>query len=506
MSRWYLALDVGTTSVKAAAIAEDGAALAEARAGYGTSRPDPGHVEQDPEAWWGATVEAVRRLLSGDGVEAAEVAGVGLSGMAATHVLLDHDGRVLRPAILWQDMRAVREAEELVGALGEARIRAAFGADLPLTAAAQAARMLWLARHEPQVWERTAAILGAKDYVAFRLTGELATDPTSVSGFASLVDGRLAPDMAHATRTDPALLPPVLPPHGVAGVMTAAAAEATALPAGTRVVIGMMDSWCAMVGSGVRGTGDAFDTAGTAEVVGVAGPRCPRTTTATIYRLPFLTGVDVIYGVTQCGTDAFTWYAELLGQSSQEGFERLGAAAAAVPPGSGGLLFLPHLEGERSPFSDARARGSFLGVHRRHGEGQLARAVLEGVAYSVRHVLEASEAEAGLEAQALVVAGGGAKSRLWNQIKADVLQRPLMMPRVLDAGSVGAAVLARAGIEGIELIDAIDAMVGVAATFEPDAERARHYDACYSMYVDASAGLRELHARLVDHAAQEVHG
>lgn len=513
MTAWYLSLDVGTTSVKAAAIAEDGREIATARAGYPTQRPFPRWVEHDPSDWWRSTCEAVCALLAHDGVVTEAVRGVGLSGMAATHVLLDEADRVVRPAILWQDTRATDEAAELVERLGAGRIRRAFAAELSLTASAQAARMLWLARHEPDRWARTACVLGAKDYLAWRLTGEKASDPTSVSGFASLIDGTLDPAMAEATQTDPARLPPIRAPHEVMGRVCRHGAEATGLPAGTPVVTGMMDSWCAMLGSGVRQAGDAFDTAGTAEVVGLAGTRATGLrSAAAIYRLPFLTGVDVIYGVTQCGTDALTWFVERFapadadarrGRSQGAGgaYAALNERAAAIPPGSEGVLFLPYLEGERSPFSDVLARGAFLGVHRRHSEAHFARSVLEGVAFSVRHVLEACEHEAEARAERVIVAGGGAGSQLWNRIKADVLGRPLVPTRVRDAGSVGAAVLARAGVDELDLGSAVDTMVAFATPIEPNANDSVRYDTLYDLYREAGTAVANVHAKLANHAA-----
>lgn len=513
MTAWYLTLDVGTTSVKAAAIAEDGRELATARAGYPTQRPAPRWVEHDPTDWWRATNEAVAALLAREGVAGQAVRAVGLSGMAATHVLLDEADTVVRPAILWQDTRAEDEAAELVERLGERRIRRAFDAELPLTASAQAARMLWLARHEPERWARTACVLGAKDFVAWHLTGEKASDPTSVSGFASLIDGTLDPEMATATETDPSRLPPIRAPHEVMGRLSRSAANATGLPIGTPVVTGMMDSWCAMLGSGVRQAGDAFDTAGTAEVVGVAGTRATgRRSTAAIYRLPFLTGIDVVYGVTQCGTDALTWFVEGFAPApdgarrdaspvARDVYTDLNHRAAPVAPGSDGVLFLPYLEGERSPFSDVRARGAFLGVQRRHREAHFARAVLEGVAFSVRHVLETCEHEADARADTVVVAGGGASSRLWNQIKADVLGRPFVPTLVRDAGSVGAAVLARAGVDDIDLASAIDTMVAHAAPIEPDAATSERYETLYDLYLEAGKAIAAVHAELADHAA-----
>jgi xylulokinase len=503
---WFLTIDVGTTSVKAAAISATGELLAAATAPYATLRPQPNHVEQDPHAWWAATKHVVGEVLKQ--AAASELEAVGLSGMAATHVLLDGAGRVLRPAILWQDTRAHREAEELARELGQETIASCFGAGLPLTASAQAARMLWLARHEPDTWKRTAVILGSKDYIIFRLTGELATDPTSSSGFAHLVTGELHPLMAEATRCPPAKLPRRMQPHALAGVVSAQAMGETGIPAGTPVATGMIDSWCNMLGAGVQEAGDAFDTAGTAEVVGIASESSSEAARSrhSIYRLPFLTGVDVAYGVTQCGTDALTWFAESLAERERAEAARAGTSAYAllselaksVTPGAGGLLFLPYLEGERSPFMDPRARGGFFGLHRHHGKAHMVRSVLEGVAFSVRHVLETCERETGQRAAKVVVTSGGSKSELWNQIKADVLQRPLVTLEVEDAGLVGAAILAVVAQGGSSLVEVSRQMVRMSSFTEPRSDKQALYDELYGLYLEAGQAVTGLHHRLAD--------
>lgn len=505
---WFLSIDIGTTSVKAAAISDNGRLLVDATSSYETARPAPNQVEQDPHDWWTATQTAVHRILASGAVDRSALRGIGLSGMAATHVLLDEQHRVLRPAVLWQDTRAQAEAAELVQVLGDEAITRCFGAELPLTASAQAARMLWLSRHDRELWDRTHVVLGSKDYILLQLTGALATDPTSSSGFANLVTGELHPEMAQATSFDPVKLPHPRQPQEVAGVVSAKAEAATGIPRGTPVAAGMIDSWCNMLGAGITQTGQGFDTAGTAEVVGLGAPRQPAApkTRHNVYRLPFLTGIDTVYGVTQCGTDAFTWFAEAFGQEERERaraggpsiYALLGEAAAEVAAGANGLVFLPYLEGERAPFADTRARASFLGVQRQHRKPHFARAVLEGVAYSVRHVLEACEEICGVRAEQLVVTSGGARSALWNQIKADVLKRPLVTLKVSDAGSVGAAILAAVAANHYSLDEAVRELVHTKDVIEPRSRAATVYSELYQIYRAAAEAVAEIQHQLAD--------
>lgn len=502
---WVMSIDVGTTSVKTAAITLDGAALATARAHYPTTRPRPNHVEQNPAEWWLAVCGTASDVLRSPAVDPAGLVGVGLSGMAASHVLLDARQNVVRRAIIWQDTRATREAADLRDALGAAELRRCFGANLAMTASSQAARMLWLHRHEHELFSSVRHVIGSKDYVLLCLTGSLATDRTSNSEFVNLVTGELHPAIAEATGFDPRLLPNRLEPHAVGGTVTKSAEAATGIPAGTPVAVGMTDSWCNILGVGVTRPGQAFDIAGTAEVVGLAIPPPTAASPGTVGRR-FLTGVDVSYGVTQCGTDALTWFAEAFADRgvhdlpSADGsvFSLLDEAASSAAVGSDGLVFLPYLVGERSPFSDPQARGGFHGAHRSHRRPHFIRSVLEGVAFSVRHVLEACEASGGGSADVVTVSSGGSRSALWNRIKADVLGRPLNTLSIADAGSVGASILAAVATGRYTMPAAIQHMVRVQETVLPDLRNHAAYDELYGIYLDIGTRLNDVHHRLAD--------
>jgi xylulokinase len=509
MDEWVLSLDVGTTSVKAAAVTLQGQLLASTTASYSTRRPRPNVVEHDPEDWWRAVVRATAELVGRPDVEPRALIAVGLSGMAATHVLLDDGGQLLGPAIIWQDTRATEEAAYLNERLGADGVREALGRGLELTPSMQAARMLWLHRHAPDLLDRTRHILGAKDFLLYRLTGELVSDRTSCSGFCHILTGALHPQMAEATGIGEDRLPPRREPTEIGGRVGEAAASATGIPVGTPVAVGMIDSWCNILGAAVTRPGDAFDTAGTAEVVGVAAASGSALDRTTGFR--FLTGVALSYGVTQCGTDAFTWYAETFPERGDDGapltdaalYRRLDELAATAPAGSDGVIFLPYLQGERSPFTDPKARAGFHGVHRRHGRVHFVRSVLEGVAFSVRHVLETCEAAGEVRAERVVVTSGGAKSRLWNQIKADIVGRPFVTLEVADAGSVGGAILGAVATGRYDIGDAVARMTRVAEVVDPQPAHRERYDQLYALYLELGPALAEIHHRLSDMQAKE---
>ncbi|MEX2541691.1 MAG: FGGY family carbohydrate kinase [Trueperaceae bacterium] len=509
MNVWVLSLDIGTTSVKAAAVTLDGQSLASRTSPYRTHRPRPNVVEHDPNDWWAATRKACAELFGASGVEPSDLVAVGLSGMAATHVLLGADGGLMGPAIIWQDTRATREAARLNEQLGEDGIRAALGSGIGMTASMQGARMLWLHENAPELLAGTRHILGSKDYLLYLLTGELATDRTSCSGLCHILTGELHAAMASATGVDASLLPPRLDPTTVGGRVTAGASRATGIPEGTPVAVGMIDSWCNILGAAVTDPGDAFDTAGTAEVVGVAAAANSRL--AQTSERQFLTEVALSYGVTQCGTDALTWYGEVFPEHGADGaqlgedslYRHLDGLADSAAPGADGLIFLPYLQGERAPFSDSRVRAGFHGVHRGHRRPDFVRSVLEGVAFSVRHVLEAHEELGEVQASQVVVTSGGSKSRLWNQIKADVVGRPFASLEVSDAGSVGAAILGAVAVGRYSITEGVERMVRIATVSEPQPGLRDRYDELYGLYLQLGTTLRDVHHRIADYQARE---
>jgi len=475
MNEALLTLDLGTSSCKGAVYDVTGALLAEASQGYPVQRPAPLWVEQDPQDWWDAAIAVCRRLLQD--VPAGAIAGVGLSGQVPTMVLVDAAGQALAPAITWQDRRAEREAAWLRDEVGTEQLATWLGLDLPIDAGWPPARLLWWRRHQPAVLAAARHVLMTKDYLLARLTGAFCSDAWSAKGLAHLSTGA-APDAYYAALDVPAVIVPrILPPHAVAGTVQSAAAAATGLRPGTPVVTSSSDAICGMVGTGaLRESGIAFNQTGTSEIIGCSGGA----PTAGLLHVPaaIAGGIDVLYGPTQSGGDSVTWFAEWMGSGRVE--DVFGAAAAA-PAGAGGVLFLPYLQGERAPIWDSAARGALVGMRRQHGPDHGARAVLEGVAMSVRHVLEMCGVHPD-PARALRVSGGSTRVELWNQIRADVTGLTVDITEQINVATLGAAMLAAVGAGLYPSVKEAATMARVRVSHAPRPERRALYDDLYAQY------------------------
>ena len=509
-----LGLDLGTSSCKAGLFDHAGRSRGFGQTAYAITRGPDGQAEQWPDEWWRSAAQAARQALAEAHVPAQAVAAVGLSGQVGTHVLLDRAGQPLRPAISWQDTRARAEMTALHQRIGRARLAAILGLDLPPGPAWPLPRLLWLQRHAPQQLAATWRLLQVKDFVAYRLTGELATDASSWRGLVRLPGSEIAAGLLRELDLPVDMLAPRKPPTAVMGQVTPAAAEACGLAAGTPVVTGWNDLNCGLLGSGVVRPGMGFDIGGTSEHLGVAlGQAAALAPAPALMLAPYLTddpagAARVCYGVTSSGGGSLEWYANQFVPDLMAAYglamppqspARLEALAASVPAGAEGLLFLPYLNGERAPIWDASARGVFFGLSGAHRHPHFARAVLEGVAFSLRQVLELVEAATGLPLARVHASGGPARLALWNQIKADVLGRPLVIPRETHAACLGAAMLAAIGSGWhADPAAAADAMVQIAQQVEPDARHAARYDALFPLYASLYPQLRGAFAQLAD--------
>jgi xylulokinase len=462
-----LGADVGTTTAKAGVFDVDGRLLAFADSAYGIERPQADWAEQDARTWWQAFVDIVEALARD--VDVSRIRAVGICSQVNTHVFVGANGADLAPAILWQDQRAATEAEALTARLAGA------GADSELTidGSALVARAAWMQRHRPDVWEATRWILSPKDYLNLRLTGRPATDvisPIGVVGADFRYDGRIL-DLV------PGLRERVPPLRHFTDALARVKPNETRLPAEAVAVVATMDAWANLYGSGVVQPGQAMEVAGTSEILGVLSERAQPTDGVVTF--PPLDGAYLHAGPTQAGGDALRWFAD----AHRVELETVLASAAAAPPGSLGLVFLPYLAGERAPLWDAEARGVFFGLSSDHSIAHEARAVLEGVAFAARHLLETLEEAGDVRVDALASSGGGARSDLWCQIKADVLGREIRRLRVLQSGVLGAGLMAAAGTGVVrDLRHAAATAVEVADVFRPAPERVALYDRLYAVY------------------------
>lgn len=487
-----IGLDVGTTSCKAGLFDNRGQLLALASAPYPVSRPRPGWVEQDPERYWSAAVQCLRELLARPAARAADLAALSSCGQTPTMLLLDEAGQPLRPAILWQDTRAMVEAERLAADPGTDALALLMDLRWPVDASLPLARLLWLREHEPHVLRRAAVTLQPKDFVHYRLTGRAATDPWSAKGLVH--QSRLVPmDSFEALcGTPPTIVPECRSSRSVMGHVSAEGAAATGLPQGLPIATGWTDALAAMLGTGALARpGLACDVSGTSEVIGLTLPGRPHDAGALMVAPIVDSGRWMLYGPTQASGGSLAWAMRSFGAGMD--LDEALAAAAATPPGADGLVFLPYLEGERAPLWDPRARGAFVGLSSSHERGHALRAVLEGVACSVRHILSTAESLAGTTAEEMRLAGGGARIAAWNGIKADVLQRPVRACATTENGVLGAAMLAALGAGMYaDVAEASDAMVAVQEPEWPRLDRASVYDRLFERYTALYPRLKDL--------------
>lgn len=486
---YVIGVDVGSSATKAGLFALDGSVLAMTSREYPTSEPQPGWKEQDPERWWAAAADAIREITAGVPQEA--ILALGAAGHISSFTFVDAAGRPLRPAIGFQDLRAINELDELYERFSREELAAELGIDLPPAATWPLPRLLWFRKHEPDTLSRARRLLQAKDFLNLRLTGEFASDPSSSRGMVDFRTGDVARRVFCALGLDPALLPALCAPERIVGHVTADAAAATGLREGLPVVCGWNDLNACVLGSGAVNAGDAFNITGTSEHAGIATDRDYRN--PSLICAPFLKGKKLLYGVTSCGGGSLEWYR----RASARPMEELLRLAESAPAGADSLLFLPYLEGERAPIWDPRASGAFIGLRTRHTEAHLVRAILEGVAFSLRQILNLVEGEAGRNEADLVVAGGAARVRLWNQIKADVFGRTVARLANAHAGVLGAAMLASVAAGCFATCEeAARAMVRTAEHFTPCPAAAARHTRLFEIYSCLYPALRSTFARL----------
>ncbi|MEX0852544.1 MAG: FGGY-family carbohydrate kinase [Bauldia sp.] len=462
-------IDVGTGAVKATLVDLDGTVLGSSARAYPTSRPTPGHVEQSPDDWTDAVLAALAGLESAH--DLGDLVGVGLSSQANTHVFVDDAGEPLLPAMVWQDGRCDTDAAVLDARITAEQKIAWFGGPMPIDASHALSRMAHVARLHPDLYARTRHVLLPKDYCALHLTGEVAADPISSVG---LVDGELdyVEDLIALVPGAREKLAPLRDFTHRVGVVRAG------LPcAGTPVFVGAMDAWSGMFGIGATRDGDAMYLSGTSEVLGLISHRVVPTPGVIVF--PPYKGITLHAAPTQSGGNSFAWLSTLLGRDLDD----LSSLVAGTPASASVPLFLPHLQGERAPLWDIRSRGVFARMETTTGPGELSRSVMEGVAFSARLAFEAVERSAGGSVDRVNIGGGGARSDVWCQIRANALGKTIRRVKVLDAGTLGAAVIAGVGAGALPSLEAgVDRLVAFDRTFEPDTQARDYYDAKFGKY------------------------
>ena len=494
-----LGLDLGTTSARAVLVARDGRILATHAAEYPMDTPRPGWAEQDPDAWERAAFEALGACVRA-APDPSAIQGIGLTGQMHGATLLDERDRSIRPAILWCDQRTGAQRQAIERQIGLAEVIART-ANPPLEGFT-APKLLWVREHEPESYARIRRVLLPKDFIRLRLTDEVATDVADASGTAlfDVANRAWSEAMARDLSVPLEWLPRAVESSEPAGALTAAAAEVLGLPAGLPVAAGAGDQAAGGVAAGIVAEGDVLVTIGSSGVVFVASDRPRIDPAGRVHTFCHaLAGMWHVMGVTQGAGISLRWMRDLLGPrpslEASDPYDALTREASSSPAGSRGLVWLPYLQGERTPHLDPNARGVLFGLSTAHQRGDVVRAVLEGVAFSLRDGLEIIQ-ELGLPARRVKIAGGGARSPLWRQIVADVLGLPISLEPEDRGPAFGAALLGGVAV-GVYDSGAEACAVTASQTQEvaPRADAQGVYQATYRLY-------QELYPALADSFAE----
>jgi xylulokinase len=485
----FLGLDIGTGGTRAVLVSAQGKLIAAASSEHAPFRsPQPGWAEQDPEDWWRAAQQAIRDVLRATG---ATIDAVGLTGQMHGAVMLDAEGRVLRPSLIWCDQRTDAECEWLHREIGRERlIELTANPALPnftLT------KLLWVRNHEPEIFARIAHILCPKDYVRYRLTETYAMDVQEASGtlLLDVAHRRWSSEVARAAGIPESWLPQLFESPEVCAKISPAAAAATGLVAGTPVVAGAGDQGAGAVGMGILEPGSVSATIGTSGVVFAATAAPTRDPLGRLHTFCHaVPGRWHVMGVTQAAGLSLRWLRDTIAPGSD--YDTLTAAAAQVPAGSDGLLWTPYLLGERTPHLDSHARAAFVGLTATHTQGHLVRAVLEGVAYSLKDTFTLF-AELGIPVKGVRLGGGGARGPLWREIQAAIYGHTADILVAEEGAAFGAALLAGTGAGNWPSLEsACGAAIQVAQQIEPDAATMQRYSEGYRGYRKVYPALKDI--------------
>ncbi len=498
---YIIGVDIGTSGTKAVLFDEELNIISSASEGYPLYQPQNGWAEQNPEDWAKATINTIKTIMASSGIDKEKVKGIGLSGQMHGLVMLDKDDLVIRPAIIWADQRTEKECDEITEKVGRERL-IEITANPALTGFT-ASKILWVKNNEPDNYDRCRHILLPKDYVRFILTGEYATDVSDASGM-QLLDvpkRQWSNEILEILEIDRDKLANVYESPEITGSIKKSIAKETGLKEGTIVVAGAGDNAAAAVGTGVVTDGSAFTTIGTSGVVYAHSSKVHIDPKGRVHT--FCCAVPNswhVMGVTQAAGLSLKWLRDNIykgiGTSKDIPYDLINNDIEDIGIGSEKLLYLPYLMGERTPHLDPNARGVFFGLSGKHNKKNLARSVMEGVTFSLRDCYDIL-LEMSLEIDEMMITGGGARSRIWRQMLADVFNCTVRPIESEEGPSLGAAILAGVGagiFESIEL--ACERYIHKGKKIKPDEENHRIYDKYYDIYKDLYDSLKGSFKRL----------
>lgn len=444
MPAYWMGIDVGTGGTRALLTTEDGHVTAGFTAPHEEmAMPQPLWAEQDPDDWWRAAQEAIRGVLAQAGASGADIRGVGFSGQMHGVTMLDKDFRVVRPALIWCDQRSQQQVDWVNSKAGPENVLR-WTAN-PVLTGFTLPKFLWVRDHQPDLFDKVRHLMLPKDYVRFRLSGELGADVSDASGTAlfDVVNRRWSREMCGAVGVDPEILPPVFESAEVCAKVSAEAAAATGLAAGTPLVAGAGDQAASAIGNGIVKPGIVSCTLGTSGVVFAHMEKVAYDPHGRVHTFCHaVPGKWHVMGVTQGAGLSLQWFRNQLAPGME--YDALMSEAAQSPAGAQGLFWLPYLMGERTPILDPLARGGWIGLTARHKRTDLVRSLIEGVSYSQKDCLDII-AELGIAVETVRASGGGAKSPFWRQVLADVFAKRVTTLESQEGSAYGAAILAMVG-------------------------------------------------------------
>ena len=496
MSDVLLGIDIGTSACKIVAFNKFGEVLYQATKDYKVYYPQEGWAEQNPLEWWTAVCDGIKDIIS-QGLEPKEVSGIGIDGQSWSAIAIDKQGEVLCNTPIWMDTRAKEICDRLAEKYGEDKFFKVSGN--PLKPSYTMPKVIWYKENKPEIYDNTYKILQSNSYIAYMLTGAVSQEPSQGYGWNcfDMEKNEWNIALCEEMGVNPDLLPEIVPCHQVVGAITEKASTQTGLPVGVPVVAGGLDAACGTLGAGVIKAGQTQEQGGQAGGMSICLDDY-KADIRLIMGMHVVPDLWLLQGGTVGGGGAINWYEkefchkerEIAKTENGNSFYHMDKGAEEVPAGSDGMVFLPYLAGERSPIWDPNAKGVFYGINFSKTREHFARAVMEGVALSLRHNLEIAE-NAGAKADVLCAMGGAANSRLWTQIKADVTGKTIVVPSSDTATALGAAILAGVGT-GIykDFEEAVDLTVKVKREHVPNKENAEIYNKAYQTYLEIYENLK----------------
>jgi len=499
--QYLIGFDIGTTSTRCILIDASGKLVASTTKEYPMDTPKPGWAQQDPDHWWEASVDTLKEVLLKSKVDPKDIAALGLSGQMHGSVFLDDNGKVIRPALLWCDQRTAEHCERIYDIFGGEEEFIKLSHNKALTGFT-APKILWLRDKEPDNYKRVAQILLPKDYIRYKLSGTYATEVSDASGTILMdIEARTWSDkIVEGLDIDKDLLPQVFESSKVSSHVSKEAAKFTGLVEGTPMVGGAGDQAGGAIGSGIIREGLISDSLGTSGVVFAHSDKPVFDPKGRLHSFCHaVEGAWHLMGVTLSAAGSYKWYYDTFGVSDNikgkhkelKGYELLNMQAEAAPPGSEGLLFLPYLSGERTPYADPYARGVFFGMSYVHNSSHFARSVMEGISFSQFDCLSLMK-ELGIISEKIALFGGGVKSELWRQIISDIFNTKIVTLNIEEGPSYGAAILAGVGA-GIysDVREATDSIVKEVSENSPDPNNVLKYGKYYKVYQSLYNSLKE---------------